>query len=56
MKQEEIPTKCRDCIYMRAWSLHMDGNHEYDCRKKPSSMVGSPDCDCYESVKREGEG
>ena len=31
----------------------MDGNHEYSCRKKPSSMVGNPNCDSFEMRQQE---
>lgn len=54
MKRKEIPEKCRGCYHMRAWSIHMDGDHEYGCRKLPVSMVGDPNCDMYEEIKQEG--
>ena len=34
----------------------MDGNHEYDCRKKPRSMVGNPDCEWFEKRELEDKG
>lgn len=56
MRREKIPAKCQNCIYMRAWSIRMDGNHEYDCRKKPRSMVGNPDCEWFEKRELEDKG
>ena len=40
---------------MRVWSLHMDGNHEYACRKLPKSKVGDPNCDMFKVAKPEDD-
>ena len=53
MKRNEIPDICRKCTNMRAWSLDMGGNHDYDCRVKPTSMVGKEDCDKFEMSNKE---
>ena len=55
MKYKEIPKKCRNCFYMRVWSLCIDGNHEYSCRKLPKSKVGDPNCDMFKVAKPEDD-
>jgi len=47
MKRSEIPCPCNSCSNMKAWSLYMDGNHDYTCTKKPSSMWGNPNCNKF---------
>lgn len=48
MKRNEIPYPCVKCIYMRAWSLDVGGDHDYACTKKPPSKYGEKDCDDFE--------
>jgi len=48
MKRNEISYPCVKCIYMRAWSFDMGGDHDYACIKKPPSKYGEKDCDDFE--------
>ena len=32
----DIHSECQRCEYLRAWSIHMNGDHDYCCRKSPS--------------------
>lgn len=55
MKYNELPEKCKDCCYLKAWALYMDGNHEYCCKKHLSKFAFKDDCkdylpeeECYE--------
>ena len=35
------------------YNLHMNGDHDYACIKKPPSQIGRPDCDkrvTYEGI------
>ena len=50
MKVKEIPRPCDTCINMRAWNLHMNGDHDFTCIKKPPSKYGDPECDKYEGT------
>lgn len=51
MKYKEIPQKCRDCINMKVLNLHMGGDHDYICSKKPASKVGEENCDKYKPIE-----
>lgn len=53
MKRDQIPYPCNNCYNMRAWNLRMNGDHDYDCRKKPPSKYGDPECDKLEVVEVE---
>lgn len=58
MKRYEIPRPCINCYNMQAWSLDMDGDHDFTCQKKPPSEYGKMDCDKYilrEDIEREQE-
>lgn len=39
MKIEEVHDECQKCIYLRAWNLRMNGDHDYGCRKKPDFCI-----------------
>lgn len=45
MKRDAIPYPCNICGNMKPHYLHMNGNHDYVCLKKPSSKWGDPNCD-----------
>ena len=47
MKANEIPYPCVYCLYMKPWNLHMNGDHDYACGKKPRSKWGEPECDKF---------
>ena len=32
---KDIHSECQRCEYLRAWSIHMNGEHDYACRKHP---------------------
>lgn len=48
MKAKDIPYPCRNCNNMRARYLHMNGEHDFACIKKPQSEYGNPECDKLE--------
>ena len=35
MKLEDIHEECKNCIFLRAFSVYMGGNGDYICRIKP---------------------
>ena len=39
MKLKDIHGECQRCINLKAWSIHMNGEHDYACRKYPSGLV-----------------
>lgn len=47
MKAKEIPYPCVCCLHMKAWNLHMNGDHDYACCKKPRPKWGEPECDKF---------
>lgn len=47
MKLKDIPHPCDSCFNMKPWNLHMNGDHDYTCSKKPPSKYGDPECDKY---------
>ena len=48
MKFNELPKHCMDCIYLKAWSLDMGGNHGMTC-KKGSWNFKKEKCDMRET-------
>ena len=54
MKRNDIPYPCYNCFNMRVCNLHMNGNHDYACRKKPPSEYGNPECNKFETIFVEG--
>lgn len=47
MKAKEIPYPCVYCLHMKPWNLHMNGDHDYACGKKPRPKWGDPECDKF---------
>ena len=39
MKLENIHSECQRCANLKAWNIHMNGDHDYCCRCKPSSFI-----------------
>ena len=35
MKLKDLPEECQHCANLKAWSLYMDGNHDYTCLEMP---------------------
>jgi len=48
MKRKNIPRPCINCYNMQAWSLDMDGDPDFTCKKKPPSEYGKIECDKYD--------
>lgn len=52
MKLKDIHSECQRCANLKAWNIHMNGEHDYACRKYPSGLVSKDlhreDCERFE--------
>lgn len=39
MKLKDIHSECQICANLKSWNIHMNGEHDYMCRKRPSGFV-----------------
>lgn len=53
MKAKDVPYPCNNCFNMKTCCLHMNGDHDYACIKKPPSKYGDPECDKLETIEVE---
>ena len=42
---KDIHSECQRCANLKAWSIHMNGEHDYCCRCRPSGFI-SKDLHC----------
>ena len=49
-----LPDQCKHCLNRQIYSVRMDGNHSYSCRKYPL-IDKQKICPCYEGDPTEGE-
>ena len=53
MKKQNIPSRCQDCVNLKAWSLDMSGNHEYTCsNRSPAFKKADEPCGSYVSQQQ----
>lgn len=36
---KDIHSECQRCANLRAWNIHMNGEHDYCCRCRPSGFI-----------------
>ena len=36
---KDIHSECQRCTNLKAWSIHMNGDHDYCCRCRPSGFI-----------------
>ena len=39
MITKDIHSECQRCANLKAWNIHMNGEHYYCCRCKPSGFI-----------------
>ena len=39
MKLDEVHNECKRCANLKAWNIHMNCNHDYCCRYRPSGFI-----------------
>lgn len=35
----DISSECQRCANLKAWNIHMNGEHDYCCRCRPSGFI-----------------
>ena len=36
---KDISSECQRCANLKAWNIHMNGEHDYCCRCRPSGFI-----------------
>ena len=36
---KDIHNECQRCANLKAWNMHMNGEHDYCCRCRPSGFI-----------------
>ena len=55
-KWNDVPLKCRDCVYLEIWRFHeITFDHDYTCVKMPTKKQGRTNCKRYKKRNTNNE-